>query len=96
MPNIKKRIFRTYPEAEDVVEHLISKTEKKLKSLEESKSVGLKFWSDERFARYDRDRYNNKTFLNQLKELQKEIEYHEIAHDVGMEMSGQMDQEETF
>ncbi len=96
MPNIKKRIFRTYPESEDVVEHLISKTEKKLESLEESKSIGLKFWSDERFARYDRDRYNNKILLQELKEIKKELEYHEIVHDIGMEMSGQMDQEAPF
>ncbi len=96
MPNIKKRIFRTYPEAEDVVEHLISKTEKKLQSLEESKSIGIKFWTDIRFARYDRDRYNNKILLQELKEIQKELEYHEVVHDIGMEMSGQMDQEAPF
>ncbi len=77
-------------------QHLISKTEKKLESLEESKSIGIKFWTDIRFARYDRDRYNNKILLQELKEIQKELEYHEVVHDIGMEMSGQMDQEAPF
>ena len=30
------------------------------------------------------------------KEIKKELEYHEIVHDIGMEMSGQMDQEAPF
>tara|TARA_R110002020_G_scaffold461430_2_gene680362 strand:+ start:324 stop:611 length:288 start_codon:yes stop_codon:yes gene_type:complete len=93
---IKQKTFKHYPEAEDVVEHLIAKTEKSLGKLEESKKIGIKFWNDERFAKYDRDRYNQKQLLNHLKELKKEIDNHIILDDVGREMSGMMDQEAPF
>ena len=93
---IKEKTFKYYPEAEDVVEHLIAKTENELKKLEESKNIGLQFWNDVRFAQYDRDRYNQKEFINHLKEIQKEIQNHIILDDVGREMSGMMDQEAPF
>lgn len=93
---IQKRIFKHYPESSEVIDHLISKTEKKLNDLEESKSIGLKFWNETKFAQYDRDRYNQKELLNSLKDLKKEIDYHDMLHDVGMEMSGQMDIDPDF
>ena len=76
------------PDGHEVVNLLINKLEKKLEELKEEKNVGIRFWTDERFAKYATTTMLYRDQLSWLKELREDIDLADIEHEMAIEGTG--------
>ena len=78
-----------YVDSYDLLETLITDTKYELEKLEETKKVGIKFWSDTQFMRYNESKYHKKQLIEKLEFLYREAEKSEAIYDQAREGSAE-------
>lgn len=86
------KTFRSYPNSYEVIEHLQDELQAELDNLEKEKKDSIRWWSDDRYARYDTKKYIYKQQIRHLKKLLKEVELAELNDELAYD--GAMDYQE--